>query len=185
MNHDLKSEEKFQGNLLLAVPSMKDPNFSRSVILVAAHSEEHGAFGYVMNRPLNQKVEELMSDEALGSLGQVGVFLGGPVATDKLAFASMHWDLATDDLVFRSHLSVQDAHHEMSMGHEVRGFVGYSGWTTGQLEKEVQGRSWILTQVPELLLKHPQPDTLWRTVLQGMGPLFALMADTPEDVSLN
>ncbi|TDU80997.1 putative transcriptional regulator [Prosthecobacter fusiformis] len=173
------------GNLLLAVPSMRDPNFKRTVIFVAAHNQEDGAFGYVLNRPLDQRVADLLPDQDLGALGQVPVYIGGPVATDKLAFASLHWNRKKSTLRCQTHLSVADAMHELSMGHEVRGFVGYSGWTGGQIEGEIQRKSWIIAPAPKVILTLEQPTTLWSAVLDEMGPIFQLMANTPERVDLS
>jgi putative transcriptional regulator len=173
------------GNLLLAVPSMRDPNFKRTVIFLAAHNAEDGAFGYVLNRPLEQRVADLLPDQNLGALGQVPVYIGGPVATDKLAFASLHWNRKQSTLRCQTHLSVADAMHELSMGHVVRGFVGYSGWTGGQIEGEIQRKSWIIAPAPKVVLTLDQPTTLWSAVLDEMGPVFRLMADTPERVDLN
>lgn len=173
------------GNLLLAVPSMRDPNFKRTVIFVAAHNTEDGAFGYVLNRPLEQRVADLLPDQELGGLGQVPVYIGGPVATDKLAFASLNWNRKKGTLRCQTHLSVADAIHELSMGHDVRGFVGYSGWTGGQIEGEIERKSWIIAPPRKVVLTLEQPNTLWSAVLDEMGPVFRLMADMPERVELN
>ncbi|HCN75862.1 MAG TPA: hypothetical protein DIT13_01550 [Verrucomicrobiales bacterium] len=173
------------GTLLLAVPSMRDPNFQRAVVFIAAHTREDGAFGYVLNRPLAQRVADLLPDQDLGALGQVPVFVGGPVAADKLAFASLHWNRKKGTLRCQTHLSVSDALHEMSMGHEVRGFVGYSGWSSGQIENEIQHRSWIITPARRVILATEKPEAMWGAVLDDMGPVFSLMARTPENVRLN
>ncbi|MCA1962628.1 MAG: YqgE/AlgH family protein [Prosthecobacter sp.] len=173
------------GSLLLAVPSMRDPNFARTVVLMAAHSADDGAFGYVLNRPLGQRVADLLPDQDLGALGQAPVFLGGPVAMDKLAFASLHWNRKRGTLRCRTHLSVHDAMHEMSMGREVRGFVGYSGWGKGQLEEEIKTRSWIISPPSRLVLNAKTDESLWSKVLEEMGPVYRLMAKTPDKVELN
>jgi putative transcriptional regulator len=175
----------FTGSLLLAAPSMRDPNFSRTVIFMAAHSADEGAFGYVLNRPLEQCVSDLLPDEELGALADVPIFVGGPVATDKLAFASLHWNRQKSTLRCRTHLSVSDAIDELSLGHEVRGFVGYSGWSEGQLEKEVEARSWIITPAPKTILTTNSPAALWSAVLEEMGPVYQIIAHVPEDVELN
>lgn len=173
------------GSLLLASPSLRDPNFNRSVIYLAAHSEEDGSFGYVLNRPLEQKVAELLPDQELGALGRVQVFIGGPVSTNKLAFASLHWSRSSGTLHCKTHLSVHDAMHELSMGHDVRGFVGYSGWSKGQVEREIQHRSWIVTTpVRQVLTLKPEAG-LWNSLLEGMGPVYQLISRTPEKVELN
>lgn len=173
------------GNLLLAVPSMRDPNFKRTVIFLAAHNPEDGAFGYVLNRPLDQCVADLLPDQSLGALGDVPVYIGGPVATDKLAFASLHWNGKQSTLRCQTHLSVADAMHELSMGHEVRGFVGYSGWTSGQIEGEIQKKSWIVTPANEVILTASPAKSLWSAVLDEMGPVFKIMSNIPERVELN
>ncbi|MES2598878.1 MAG: YqgE/AlgH family protein [Verrucomicrobiota bacterium] len=173
------------GNLLLAVPSMRDPNFSRTVVFMAAHTSKEGAFGYVLNRPLDQRVSDLLPDQSLGALGQVRVYVGGPVATDKLAFASLHWNRKEGTLRCQTHLSVNDALHELSMGHEVRGFVGYSGWSKGQIEKEIKHRSWIVTPSRKTILTTQPVTKMWTAVLEEMGAVYQLMAHIPEKVELN
>ena len=173
------------GNLLLAVPSMQDPNFKRAVIFVAAHNAEDGAFGYVLNRPLDQRVADLLPDQDLGALGQVPVYIGGPVATDKLAFASLQWNRKKSTLRCQTHLSVADAIHALSMGHEVRGFVGYSGWSSGQIEGEIERKSWIISPAKKVILDVEQPAAMWGAVLDEMGPIYQLMANTPDRVELN
>lgn len=185
MPHDLSTPHEYTGQLLLAVPSMRDPHFARAVIYLAAHSSEEGAFGYILNRPLKQRVADLMPDAELGPLGNAPVYMGGPVSADKLAFASLRWSRAKQQLKIQTHLSVDDALHEMSLGREVRGFVGYSGWGEGQLEKEIELRSWIATTPGKHVLTTPQPDALWREVLVRMGPLFGLIAGVPDQVELN
>lgn len=173
------------GNLLLAVPSMRDPNFKRTVIFVAAHNAEDGAFGYVLNRPLDQRVSDLLPDQDLGALGEVPVYIGGPVATDKLAFASLHWSRKRSTMSCQTHLSVSDAIHELSLGHEVRGFVGYSGWSSGQIEGEIKRKSWIISPAHKVILDVEEPVGMWSAVLGEMGPLFQIMGGTPERVDLN
>jgi putative transcriptional regulator len=173
------------GSLLLASPVMDDPNFSRTVIFMAAHSAKDGAFGYILNRPLEQKVGDLLPDQNLGALGDVPVFVGGPVATDKLAFASLQWNKRKRTLRCQTHLSVSDAIAALKRGHDVRGFVGYSGWTGGQLENELRRRSWITTQARPLVLTADPPTELWDAILHDMGPVFGLMAGMPADVKLN
>lgn len=185
MSHDLSTPHHYTGQLLLAVPSLRDPHFSRTVIFMAAHSPDEGAFGYILNRPLKQRVGDLMPDAELGPLANASVFMGGPVASDKLAFASLRWSRARRQLKLQTHLSVDDALHEMSLGREVRGFVGYSGWGEGQLEKEMERRSWIVTVPGKHLLTSAHPDHLWREVLEGMGPLFGLIAGIPDHVEQN
>lgn len=184
-DEDQNAVPSLGGSLLLANPGMKDSNFSRAVIFMAAHDAKDGAFGYILNRPLDKKVADLLPDQEMGALGEVPVFLGGPVATDKLAFASLRWSRKNRRLKCQTHLSVEAAMHELSMGREVRGFVGYSGWSGGQIETELERNSWIITPPQPIILTSEQPAGLWSDILNGLGPVFQLMAKLPEDVSLN
>lgn len=182
-NHE--STPSLSGSLLLASPAMRDSNFARSVVLMAAHNAKDGAFGYILNRPLDQRVADLLPDQDLGALGDVPVFMGGPVATDKLAFAALQWNKKRRTLRCQTHLSVADALHALSLGHEVRGFVGYSGWSGGQLENELEHRSWITTRARPLVLTVENSEHMWSAILEELGPVYKVMAKTPENVGLN
>ena len=179
------SPSPLSGSLLLAAPRLKDPNFSRSVIFLAAHNLDDGAFGYILNRPLEKRVTDLLPDQDLGDLGQVPVYLGGPVSTDKLAFAALRWSGGRRGLKCQTHLSVQDAIQELRRGHEVRGFVGYSGWTSGQIESELKRSSWIVSPPKKTILTSASPSKLWGDLLTELGPVYKLMARIPDDVSGN
>jgi putative transcriptional regulator len=179
------SSSILRGTLLLAAPTLRDPNFARTVLYLAAHTAKDGAFGYILNRPLDKVVSELMPTSAPKKLAKVPVFLGGPVGTDKLSFASLTWNKKRDVFACKTHLSVDDAADELRSGNDVRAFVGYSGWSEGQLEKELKHQSWIIAPPPEMIVNNDDNNTLWNEVLTAMGPRFALIAETPEKPELN
>src|SRR4051812_26250422 len=157
------TKETLAGSLLLAHPSMRDPNFRRSVILMSAHNAE-GAMGVVLNRPLGKSLGQLSGDFALGPLAGVPLFKGGPVQTEQLVLAA--WQVQPDG--FRLHFGIEPDKALQLLsedGTHVRGFLGYSGWSAGQLENEMKHRTWIVADVPEDLLAQEQDDTLWRRVL--------------------
>ena len=66
MNTPDTPPESLSGSLLLAAPSLRDPNFFHTVLLLAAHNMEDGAFGYILNRPLDKQVSDLLEDRDLG-----------------------------------------------------------------------------------------------------------------------
>lgn len=172
------SRDTLAGSLLLAHPSMRDPNFRRSVVLMSAHSAE-GAMGVVLNRPLHKRLGELSGDFALGPLASVPLFSGGPVQNDQLVLAA--WQARPDG--FRLHFGIEPEKALQLMeeeGTHVRGFLGYSGWSAGQLENEMRMHTWIVADVPEDLLTHAQDDSLWRTVLGREGAEWRLLAGEPE-----
>jgi putative transcriptional regulator len=172
------TRETLAGSLLLAHPSMKDPNFRRSVILMSVHNAE-GAMGVVLNRPLGKRLGELSGDFALGGLAGVQMFTGGPVQRDQLVLAA--WQLRPDG--FRLHFGI-DPDKALQLlaeeGTHVRGFLGYSGWSAGQLENEMKHSAWIVADVPEDLLTCASDESLWRTVLGREGAEWRLLANEPE-----
>ena len=178
-----KSQETLAGSLLLAHPILQDPNFRRSVVLMSVHNPE-GAMGVVLNRPIGKRLGELNGEFALGPLAAVPLFKGGPVHPEQLIIAA--WQSRSDG--FRLHFGIEPAKAIELMDEEgthVRAFLGYSGWSAGQLENEMEKHTWVVTNVPEDLLVQPQNDLLWKNVLGREGAEWRLMADEPEDTTQN
>ena len=182
------SDGNFQGLLLAAHPGLKDPNFRRSVLFLSNHEASLGAFGFVLNRPLGKNAAELLPEhERRNLLERVPVYLGGPVGHDQLSFAcfSMRAD-GEEDGHFESNLSLDEvaAHLERSPA-TVRAFVGYAGWSAGQLEGELEQNAWVLVQPSEASLAPCPSDRLWFRVMASLGPNYKLLASVPDDPSLN
>lgn len=177
------TKETLAGSLLLAHPAMRDPNFRHSVVLMSAHNAE-GAMGVVLNRPLGKRLGELSGDFALGPLASVPLYKGGPVQTDQLVLVA--WQTHPDG--FRLHFGVDPDRARQLLDEEgthLRGFLGYSGWSAGQLENEMKMRTWIVADVPEDLLTQTQDESLWRTVLAREGAEWKLLANEPDHPELN
>jgi len=172
------TKDTLAGSLLLAHPAMRDPNFRRSVVLMSAHNAE-GAMGVVLNRPLGQRLGQLSGDFALGPLSGVQLYRGGPVQNEQLVLAA--WQVQPDG--FRLHFGIEPDKALQLLGEDgthVRGFLGYSGWSAGQLENEMRHRTWIVADVPEDLLTQSQDESLWRTVLGREGAEWRLLAGEPD-----
>jgi putative transcriptional regulator len=191
----MKDEEEFdslenkkptlRGALLLAEPTMRDVNFSRAVILLTQHSELQGAHGYVLNRPLDQTVGDFLSGGAFDSLSEVPVYLGGPVDQQRLSFMALAWNETEKVLAYESQLSAPVAKKRLQQGKDVRAFIGYSGWTAGQLENELERQTWVITRPGKQIVEVKKPEKLWEATLTSMGPVFQLMAKMPEEVDNN
>jgi putative transcriptional regulator len=181
--HRKGTKDTLAGSLLLAHPAMRDPNFRHSVVLMSLHNAE-GAMGVVLNRPLGKRLGELSGEFALGPLGSVPLFRGGPVQTEQLVLAA--WQIRDDG--FRLHFGIEPDRATQLLAEEsthVRGFLGYSGWSAGQLEKEMKLHTWVVVDVPEDLLSHSQDESLWRTVLGREGAEWRLLAGEPDDPTAN
>ena len=126
------TKQSIAGSLLLAHPAMKDPNFRRTVVLMSAHSAD-GAMGVVMNRPMGKRLGELNGEFALGALAGVPVFSGGPVQTKQLLLVA--WQNREDG--FQLHFGIEPDKAGQLVGEggtQLRAYLGYSGWSKGQLE---------------------------------------------------
>ncbi|MFT4548091.1 MAG: putative transcriptional regulator [Verrucomicrobiales bacterium] len=185
---DLEDQEQINltGSLLIADPSLRDPGFGRSVVLVSQHKATEGATGFILNKPLGKSVSDLVTLDEFDALAEVPVYLGGPVSTEQLTFASMTWRQEECTLDYETHLSSEDAAHRMAEGFSIRAFVGYSGWSEGQLESEIQGRSWIIKKPDEPIADVGLcQEELWGEQLRSMGPYYQMLADSPDNPSLN
>jgi putative transcriptional regulator len=177
-----------RGQLLIAGPSLIDPNFWRAVVLVVEHSEE-GAFGLVLNR-----ASETSVGEAVPELGEIidpadPLFVGGPVQPSSVVILGRFEDsgdaavLAFDDVGV---LAKASSLEQMSVGLRVaRAFVGHSGWGAGQLDSELERGDWILDPARLEDAFPAAPRDLWSTVLTRKGGSYALVARMPLDPSLN
>jgi putative transcriptional regulator len=175
--------ENLAGSLLLAHPAMRDPNFRRAVVLMSAHNDE-GAMGVVLNRPLGKNLGTLNGAFALGPLASVPVFQGGPVQTEQLILVA--WQMRPDG--FRLFFGIEPDKATQLAGEEgthLRAFLGYSGWTAGQLDNELRQHTWVIVPVPGDLLEHPQDKSLWRVILSGVGGEWKLLAMEPDDPGEN
>jgi putative transcriptional regulator len=184
----MASMESLRGQLLIASPVIVDPNFRRTVVLIAEHSEE-GAMGVVLNRPSEAKVEEAATPlDALVGPGEP-IYAGGPVepaAVVVLAEFDDPEDAATivvDRVGFmRSDASVEDVNAHTS---RARVFAGYAGWGGGQLEAEIAEGSWYVVDSATSDLFAVDPTGLWAAVLRRQPGELAWMSTRPLDPTVN
>jgi putative transcriptional regulator len=179
--------ESLKGQLLIAAPTLLDPNFARAVVLVAEHNEE-GAMGVVLNRPSPLTVAEAVPE--LGPLVDPGdaVYAGGPVQPGAIT-ALAEWDDPVDaavtvfgDVGFLP--GDPDTAMVATVTRRVRVFGGYAGWGAGQLEAELEEPAWFTT--PALVEDvFGDPDELWAEALRRKGGRYALIAYMPLDPSVN
>lgn len=176
--------ERYAGQLLLAHPVLKDPNFRRAVILLSTHDAD-GAFGVVLNQPLGRELGELSPDFAASPLARVPLFRGGPVETDKLILAGWR---QTGDAEIELHFGLEPERAAALLADTnatVRGFLGYSGWSGGQLEHEMKQQTWFIADPADYNLAADEGTALWRLVLGSLDPELKLLADEPDDPGRN
>lgn len=180
--------ESIAGALLLAHPSLRDSNFEKTVVFISMHDGENGAFGVVLNRPSGRRLNELMPDQDLGALSMVPVYLGGPVATDQLLLAAFRWEEtpAGGSWTWRHDLTFESASEVVQEeGTILRVFAGYSGWSQGQLEKELRHNTWVVHVPDEQILEPDLVNFLWKGLVGTHGPVFQFLTNPPENLGNN
>ena len=177
--------ESLRGSLLIAAPQLLDPNFRRTVVLVADHGDE-GAMGVILNRPSGMTVADAAPDlEPL--IGPAApIFAGGPVQpTSGVVLAEV---AEADEPVFGEVVLVPglgELADVIDGAGSIRVFAGYAGWGPGQLDEELAREDWIVEAALPADVFSEVPETLWASVLERKGGQYALLARMPDDPSQN
>jgi putative transcriptional regulator len=175
-----------QGKLLVSSPALVDPNFRKTVVLIAHHDEE-GAMGLVLSRPSNVPASDAVPalDGLPGSTDPV--FVGGPVQPEAFMALAEFDDVGEAAAPIFGAIGFMPAESEpedLSI-RRVRLFAGYAGWGPGQLEAELAEPSWLVVDASADDPFADDPDELWKTVVHRKGGPFSLMENMPFDPGLN
>jgi len=178
-----------RGRVLVAEPFLKDSYFKRSVVLLTEHNNE-GTLGFVLNNPINFSVDEIIKDfPAINSL----VSVGGPVRTDTVHYIHTLGHIIPDSQVIMEQVywggNLEAIKSGISEGwikeYQIRFFVGYSSWHPGQLEKEIEENSWLVTQIDRLDVMHGSDIQLWENILKNEEERYQMWVRYPEDPAWN
>ena len=180
-----------KGMFLVAAPSLRDPNFRQSVVLLCEHGPE-GALGVVVNRPTAMSISEALPQVPILEGSSHVLYAGGPVQTNQVM------------LLYRGDQLPENSHHvfdgvclggDMNMVERIltaagttesfRAYLGYSGWGPGQLENEMKTGSWITLPADPALLFEKDPARVWGEILLSLGEEYRLYAEMPFDPSYN
>jgi putative transcriptional regulator len=181
--------DSLRGKLLLAGPTLLDPNFRRTVVLITEHTED-GAMGLVLNRQSTVAVgDAIPSLEWLESQDAI-VHVGGPVAPTGVIVLAEWAEPDLAGLLVDGHLGFlagepDDPDEVAGAMRRVRVFAGHAGWGPGQLEGELAEDAWIVADRIDDDVFTADPEALWAAVLRRMGRSFALLATMPLDPSMN
>jgi putative transcriptional regulator len=175
----------YAGQLLLAHPALREATFRRTVILLSVHNPD-GAMGVVLNRPLDRQLGELNAEFALGPLAGVPVYCGGPVAPEQLIIVSWQW--LKPEQTFELHFGLEPEKAQDLIGAPgvtLRAFLGYAGWSEGPLDNEMKHDTWLTSVVAGGPLEQRDGIPLWRALLGELDPELKLLAEEPEDPTVN
>jgi putative transcriptional regulator len=180
--------DSMRSQLLVASPQLADPNFARTVVLITEHNDD-GAMGVVLNRPAATSVADAAPElEALVPPGD-DVYVGGPVQPSSvIVLAEFEEPVDNSVPVFGQVGFVGAGADPTQLAAAVgraRVFAGFAGWSTGQLETELERDDWFLEPARPDDVFTPAPEELWSDVLERKGGEYALVARMPDDPSLN
>lgn len=179
-----------KGKLLIAEPTLTgDVSFNRSVVLLAEHSKE-GSVGFILNKPLEHQINDLVTEIEV----PFQVYNGGPVEQDNLYFIhsvphlidnsveisdGIYWGgdfEKTIDLI-NTHAVSED---------DIRFFLGYSGWSSQQLNQELSSKSWVVIENEyESSIIRKSSSAFWKEKMVELGGDYLLWSNSPENPSLN
>ena len=160
------------------MPQLTDPNFNRTVILLCTHSEEEGAFGLVLNRPLVTSGRVVVNLEPPVTTDQdLEVWVGGPVEQHRswiLVEGVAGGDETVDVPIAPGlYLSTSPDLLRRMLAPDppprARLMVGYSGWGPGQLEMELEASAWLMSDVDHDLIFNTPPDEMWEKAIRRLG----------------
>jgi putative transcriptional regulator len=178
------------GKLLISEPFLNDPNFKRSVVLLAEHNDD-GTLGFILNQPslllLKDLVPELLQAD-------FPLFIGGQVEVDSIHFIHRCFDkLNSGEEIAKGiywggnfeTLKILVNNNSIAQN-EIKFFLGYSGWAIDQLVEELKENTWIVSDqfYQDVVFSHNEEE-LWREVIINLGPKFAHVSNFPSDPSLN
>ena len=180
--------DSLAGHLLIASPSIHDPNFRRTVVFITAHTDD-GAVGVILNRRSEATVGEAVPQLAPLADLEDPVFVGGPVNPDGVAVLAEFDDpddagvVVFDGVGFVALDEVLEG--EAPDVQRRRVFAGVAGWGPEQLEGELERDDWIVERADADDIFTDDPDELWSAVLRRKGGGYELVARMPFDPSLN
>ncbi len=176
-----------KNHFLIALPSLQDPNFSRSVTYLCEHTDD-GAMGLVINRPSPLSLADILEHMEIGQTEktpkETPVFIGGPVQEDRgflLHSPASRWKstlAVTDDLAVTTSRDILQAIARGEGPEEVLIALGYAGWGPGQLESELQQDSWLVAPASKEILFHTPVESRWEAAAALTGVDLNLITST-------
>ena len=184
------NETPAKGKLLISDPFLSDGYFDRSVVLLCEHNTE-GSFGFVLNNYLDIEFEDV-ADSFPNFETKISV--GGPVSKENLFFIhTLGEKLPGSEKIVDDIYAGGDFEMLMDMikgkaidKNQVRFFIGYAGWSKGQLMDEIDDHAWVVTSIPSYeSIMDIDDENLWASIMKKLGKKFSRMTKFPQNPNLN
>ena len=189
---DFKNKNYEKGSLLIANPVLPDPNFSRTVILLCDHDEQ-GSFGLVINRSTQLKAPELFLNINILKSYNEKIYLGGPVSQSMVFFlcrspsAAGKLDEVCSGVYLGSNLETLESLYASLENPEqdIRFYLGYSGWSGGQLAEEMEQNSWLVQKANEQFIFLDSESLIWPQAVNSLGEKYQYLTKAPVNPQWN
>ncbi len=178
-----------KGQVLIAEPFLNDLYFKRSIVLLTEHSED-GTVGFVLNKPVNLRITEIISDFPDFD---ANISIGGPVNTNTIHYIHTLGKLIPNSVFVKENLwwggDFDAVKYLIQKGNiqkeQIRFFLGYSGWMPNQLKGELMQNSWLVGNLDSYKIMNHNMNTLWQDTLKAMGSKYKMWINSPENPSMN
>ena len=189
---DFKNKQYGKGSLLIANPVLPDPNFSRTVILLCNHNKQ-GSFGLVINRSAELKAPDLFSSIDILKSYNEKIYIGGPVSQSMVFYLyRSSQDVGDLDKVCSGVYlgSSLEALESLCLDIDkqkdnVRFYLGYSGWSGGQLDGEMEQNSWLIQSADEQIVFLDSEDLMWPKAVNSLGEEYQYLTKAPVNPQWN
>lgn len=181
----MNQSESLANQFLIAMPSMEDAFFTRSVTLMCQHNED-GALGIVINRPsdltLGDVWEQMNIPPGDPAARQLPIFLGGPVHPERgfvIHEPAGQWDASmrvSEDIALTTSRDILEAVARGEGPRHILVALGYAGWGKGQLEKEILDNAWLNAPVQQSILFERPANQRWKAAVETLGVNVALLS---------
>ncbi|MGD0754537.1 MAG: YqgE/AlgH family protein [Bacteroidales bacterium] len=178
-----------KGKILISEPFLPDTFFNRSIVYLTDHNAQ-GSVGFILNKKLDLLVSAAIEgfedwDEILS--------MGGPVAPDTLHYLHNLGDLIPKSVHIEGNIfwggDIDSIRELIKTGRinrsQIRFFLGYSGWSAGQLERELKENSWVIAKVNSSIVLNNRSDDIWKKVLRSFKNKYRMWADFPDSPEMN
>ncbi len=178
-----------KGRILIAEPFLQGPYFNRSIVFLTEHGDD-GAVGFVLNKSSDLYPDEVIED-LFNFKGEM--FIGGPVSSNTLHFLHTLGDAVPDSIKVTDNLYwggdfevIKEMINSGKADYEsVKFFAGYSGWSPGQLEEEIESNSWIVATLDDKTIMECEIDNFWKEAMESLGDICKVWTNFPENPSSN
>ena len=189
---DFKNKQYGKGSLLIANPVLPDPNFSRTVILLCDHNEQ-GSFGLVINRSAQLKATDLFSGINILKSYNEKVYIGGPVSQSMVFYLYrssgdvVDLDKVCPGVYLGSNLDILESLYlDIENPEEnIRFYLGYSGWSSGQLDREMEQNSWLIQNANEQFVFLDSEKMIWPNAVNSLGEKYQYLTKAPVNPQWN